>query len=53
LFVGIVGMFFWLTQWRRTGQRQPVLQQPARLTASETTNRLRDRLRDELSRFDG
>lgn len=53
LFVGIVGMFSWLTQWRRTGQRQPVLQQEASLIASRITSRLRDRLRDELSRFDG
>ena len=53
LFVGIVGMFLWLTQWRRPDQKQPALQQQANLTTSGTTHLLRDRLRDELSRFDG
>lgn len=53
LFVGIVGMFLWLTQWRRPDQKQPALQQQANLTTSGTTHLLRDRLRNELSRFDG
>jgi len=53
LIAGISGMFFMLTQWKRTGITHPALQQETTAPHNETARHFRTRLLDESSRFEG